>query len=223
MSSFYEVIEESSHMNNHELGLFGAEHTHTLTHTHTHTHSHRWQWRWSWFIRSSVSCCLSRKSQRRIGLCRQQCQSCHHCENYKCTTYIYSGVNCLYYWCIYTLHYITYTCRLVSPFHISGTNRWEYVNIKFIQKWFQTVYLQVELKREYNNEHSHKRGLLTGSEWYEIQAYRALNQALGRCIRHKWVSHCCQLFRVCVCGVHECWVLIASVFVHAEKTGVHWF
>ena len=41
MSSFYEVIEESSHMNNHELGLFGAEHTHTLTHTHTHTHSHR--------------------------------------------------------------------------------------------------------------------------------------------------------------------------------------
>ncbi len=45
--------------------------------------------------------------------------------------------------------------------------------------------LQVELKREYNNEHFRNRGLLTGSEWYEIQAYRALNQALGRCIRHK--------------------------------------
>ena len=29
--------------------------------------------------------------------------------------------------------------------------------------------------------------MLTGSEWYEIQAYRALNQALGRCIRHKYV------------------------------------
>ena len=50
-----------------------------------------------------------------------------------------------------------------------------------------TMIHQVELKREYNNEHTHQRGLLTGSEWYEIQAYRALNQALGRCIRHKWV------------------------------------
>ncbi|GAA52588.1 fanconi anemia group J protein homolog [Clonorchis sinensis] len=26
--------------------------------------------------------------------------------------------------------------------------------------------------------------VLTGSEWYDAQAYRALNQALGRCIRH---------------------------------------
>ncbi|KAJ3052794.1 Fanconi anemia group J protein [Rhizophlyctis rosea] len=26
---------------------------------------------------------------------------------------------------------------------------------------------------------------LTGSEWYEVQAYRAVNQSLGRCIRHK--------------------------------------
>ncbi|XP_072164417.1 Fanconi anemia group J protein homolog [Diadema setosum] len=44
---------------------------------------------------------------------------------------------------------------------------------------------QVELKRKYNDQHSASRGLLTGSEWYEVQAYRALNQALGRCIRHK--------------------------------------
>ncbi|XP_065192679.1 uncharacterized protein LOC135823764 isoform X2 [Sycon ciliatum] len=42
----------------------------------------------------------------------------------------------------------------------------------------------VELKRAYNNEQVN-RGLLNGSEWYEIQAFRALNQALGRCIRHK--------------------------------------
>ncbi|KAM7538030.1 hypothetical protein Aperf_G00000075412 [Anoplocephala perfoliata] len=27
--------------------------------------------------------------------------------------------------------------------------------------------------------------VLSGSEWYEAQAYRALNQALGRCIRHR--------------------------------------
>ncbi|XP_068124843.1 Fanconi anemia group J protein isoform X2 [Hyperolius riggenbachi] len=45
--------------------------------------------------------------------------------------------------------------------------------------------LQVELKRKYNDQHSKTRGLLPGSLWYEIQAYRALNQALGRCIRHR--------------------------------------
>ncbi|CAH2222127.1 Fanconi anemia group J [Pelobates cultripes] len=45
--------------------------------------------------------------------------------------------------------------------------------------------LQVELKRKYNDQHAKTRGLLPGSHWYEIQAYRALNQALGRCIRHK--------------------------------------
>lgn len=45
--------------------------------------------------------------------------------------------------------------------------------------------LQVELKMKYNDQHSKTRGLLTGRDWYEIQAFRALNQALGRCIRHK--------------------------------------
>uniref|UniRef100_A0A8C3KJ91 DNA 5'-3' helicase n=1 Tax=Calidris pygmaea TaxID=425635 RepID=A0A8C3KJ91_9CHAR len=45
--------------------------------------------------------------------------------------------------------------------------------------------LQVELKRKYNDQHKNTRGLLPGSHWYEIQAYRALNQALGRCIRHR--------------------------------------
>ncbi|KFP28871.1 Fanconi anemia group J protein, partial [Colius striatus] len=45
--------------------------------------------------------------------------------------------------------------------------------------------LQVELKRKYNDQHKNTRGLLPGSQWYEIQAYRALNQALGRCIRHR--------------------------------------
>uniref|UniRef100_A0A8C0FT63 DNA 5'-3' helicase n=1 Tax=Bubo bubo TaxID=30461 RepID=A0A8C0FT63_BUBBB len=45
--------------------------------------------------------------------------------------------------------------------------------------------LQVDLKRKYNDQHKSTRGLLPGSQWYEIQAYRALNQALGRCIRHK--------------------------------------
>lgn len=45
--------------------------------------------------------------------------------------------------------------------------------------------LQVELKMKYNDKHAKSRGLLPGGRWYEIQAYRALNQALGRCIRHR--------------------------------------
>ncbi|TSN39293.1 Fanconi anemia group J protein [Bagarius yarrelli] len=45
--------------------------------------------------------------------------------------------------------------------------------------------LQVELKMKYNDQHCKSRGLLPGSRWYEIQAFRALNQALGRCIRHR--------------------------------------
>ena len=44
---------------------------------------------------------------------------------------------------------------------------------------------QVELKRKYNNSNGESKGLLSGTQWYEIQAYRALNQALGRCIRHR--------------------------------------
>lgn len=44
--------------------------------------------------------------------------------------------------------------------------------------------IQVNQKREYNNNNIGK-GLLNGNQWYEIQAFRAMNQALGRCIRHK--------------------------------------
>ena len=40
-------------------------------------------------------------------------------------------------------------------------------------------------KKKYNNCFAASRGLLNGDKWYEIQAYRALNQALGRCLRHK--------------------------------------
>lgn len=45
---------------------------------------------------------------------------------------------------------------------------------------------KVMLKREYNDAHAQSHGLLPGQRWYEIQAMRALNQALGRCIRHRW-------------------------------------
>lgn len=39
---------------------------------------------------------------------------------------------------------------------------------------------QIALKKEYND----KKGGFNGRMWYEAQAYRALNQALGRVVRH---------------------------------------
>lgn len=44
---------------------------------------------------------------------------------------------------------------------------------------------KVVLKREFNDSQPPPRKLLSGQKWYEIQAFRALNQALGRCIRHR--------------------------------------
>ncbi|XP_037124281.1 Fanconi anemia group J protein isoform X8 [Syngnathus acus] len=55
--------------------------------------------------------------------------------------------------------------------------------------------LQVELKMKYNDQHSKSRGLLSGHQWYEIQAYRALNQALGSYIGRRWTS------------AHHCWAV----------------
>jgi DNA repair helicase Rad3 len=47
--------------------------------------------------------------------------------------------------------------------------------------------VQVDLKKKYNDikKREENKNLLSGREWYEIQAFRALNQALGRCIRHR--------------------------------------
>ena len=45
---------------------------------------------------------------------------------------------------------------------------------------------KVELKMKYNDNRRNKdKNILQGRQWYEIQAFRALNQALGRCIRHR--------------------------------------
>ncbi|CAH0473112.1 unnamed protein product [Peronospora belbahrii] len=46
--------------------------------------------------------------------------------------------------------------------------------------------LQVSLKRKYQDEKSRMNiKLVNGHIWYQLQAFRALNQALGRCIRHR--------------------------------------
>lgn len=44
---------------------------------------------------------------------------------------------------------------------------------------------QVDLKKKYNDVYASKRQIVSGGAWYEMQAFRALNQALGRCIRHR--------------------------------------
>lgn len=45
--------------------------------------------------------------------------------------------------------------------------------------------VKVKAKRNYNDSpYCKERGMLPGGEWYRAQAYRAYNQALGRCIRH---------------------------------------
>ncbi|XP_043677998.1 Fanconi anemia group J protein homolog isoform X2 [Vespula pensylvanica] len=43
---------------------------------------------------------------------------------------------------------------------------------------------EIEMKWAYNDKNTSK-GLVKGSDWYTIQAFKALNQALGRCIRHR--------------------------------------
>lgn len=44
---------------------------------------------------------------------------------------------------------------------------------------------RVMAKKQYNDQNCAELGILKGDEWYVTQAYRALNQALGRCLRHK--------------------------------------
>lgn len=43
---------------------------------------------------------------------------------------------------------------------------------------------EIDMKMKYNDLNKSK-GLLSGSEWYTVNAFRALNQAIGRCVRHK--------------------------------------
>jgi Fanconi anemia group J protein len=51
---------------------------------------------------------------------------------------------------------------------------------------FPNVYdVKVKAKKAFNDlPISRAQGMLSGGEWYRAQAYRAYNQALGRCIRH---------------------------------------
>ena len=45
--------------------------------------------------------------------------------------------------------------------------------------------VKVQIKKQFNSSpHGRYKHLLDGSRWYEHQAFRAYNQALGRCVRH---------------------------------------
>ncbi|KAI1721677.1 hypothetical protein Ddc_08140 [Ditylenchus destructor] len=51
---------------------------------------------------------------------------------------------------------------------------------------FPNAYDELVLqKKRFNSEYSRFTKVLNGEEWYTTQAYRALNQALGRCLRHR--------------------------------------
>ncbi|KAI5632340.1 fanconi anemia group J protein [Phthorimaea operculella] len=43
----------------------------------------------------------------------------------------------------------------------------------------------VKEKMNYNDKYAKQKNLLTSREWLRVQAYRALNQAVGRCVRHR--------------------------------------
>jgi fanconi anemia group J protein len=47
----------------------------------------------------------------------------------------------------------------------------------------QSIHMKQLLK--YHEEFSEEKGIMSKSDWYDALTYRALNQALGRCIRHQ--------------------------------------
>ncbi|KAH6799841.1 RAD3-like DNA-binding helicase protein [Perilla frutescens var. hirtella] len=52
---------------------------------------------------------------------------------------------------------------------------------------FPNVYdIKVAQKKKFNDVFESSKNLLSGNEWYCQQAFRALNQAAGRCIRHRF-------------------------------------
>ena len=67
------------------------------------------------------------------------------------------------------------------------------VGIHF-KKQYNNQQAQVQKAKHYELQRQNKertmKYILDGSSWYNQQAYRALNQALGRCIRHKYDYGC---------------------------------
>lgn len=77
-----------------------------------------------------------------------------------------------------------YACRAAFVIGIPYSNR-KY-SCQILEKWARSI--EVTLKYDYENNRKIKGipGALGGDAWYEMNAFRALNQSLGRCIRHKF-------------------------------------
>ncbi|KAJ1782643.1 hypothetical protein LPJ59_006758, partial [Coemansia sp. RSA 2399] len=54
-----------------------------------------------------------------------------------------------------------------------------------LKRGYNDSYCTPQSQRQYQQQGSSSGQLLSGSKWYDIQAFRAINQALGRCLRHK--------------------------------------
>ncbi|KAJ1392938.1 ATP-dependent helicase, C-terminal [Sesbania bispinosa] len=75
---------------------------------------------------------------------------------------------------------ISITSMKLIPYRI--LRKEELLCLVFVEERYD---IQVALKKKYNDTYKSSKNLLSGSEWYCHQAFRALNQAAGRCIRHR--------------------------------------
>ncbi|KAL7168298.1 hypothetical protein ACSBR2_038688 [Camellia fascicularis] len=60
----------------------------------------------------------------------------------------------------------------------------ELISLMKMLEWLNDIH--VAQKKKYNDTYKSSRNLLSGNKWYCHQAFRALNQAAGRCIRHRF-------------------------------------
>ena len=64
------------------------------------------------------------------------------------------------------------------------------VFISDVNSWIRND-VQVKLKKKYNDSYKSSKNLLSGSEWYCHQAFRALNQAAGMILLYLLKIICC--------------------------------
>lgn len=123
------------------------------------------------------------------------------------------------------LEYPTPTQRMFR-YGLCSMDRSNYWIVCFKQErnvliWYFLV-MKVKYKQEYNNMYRLSRGLLSGSEWYDIQAFRALNQALGRCIRHRWVLRLTdKIYQLLKLATGECFDRLVILTKHLACYGAH--
>ncbi|GER37372.1 Brca1 interacting protein helicase 1 brip1 [Striga asiatica] len=77
--------------------------------------------------------------------------------------------------------------RVVVSWHILSLRSDGYPDVVVVGIPFPNIYdVKVAQKKKFNDTYVSSKNLLSGNEWYCQQAFRALNQATGRCIRHRF-------------------------------------